>query len=142
MPEGAAEIKNYADVLVEKAGGAILKWLIEGAVKYWQAGCHIEVPDCVRDATEEYRAHEDWLQGFISERCVVNRDMKERAGVLYDEYKNYAASIGDYCRRATDFVKAMELAGFRTVIVQGKKYWIGISIDYSESGSYSASKAG
>lgn len=141
MPEGSAEIKNYADVLVEKAGGAILKWLIDGAVKYWQAGCHIQVPECVREATEEYRAHEDWLQGFISERCVVDREAKERAGTLYDEYKSYAASIGDYCRRATDFVKAMELAGFRSVIVQGKKYWIGISIDYSESGTYS-SRAG
>ena len=110
-----------------------MKWLIDGAVKFYQAGCRIEAPECVRQATEDYRAGEDWLQGFISERCIVNRDVKERAGVLYDEYRDFAASIGDYCRRATDFVKAMELAGFRSVTVNGKKYWLGISINYAES---------
>ncbi|MCR4606419.1 MAG: bifunctional DNA primase/polymerase [Oscillospiraceae bacterium] len=138
IPEGDGDIPNYADELVNKAGGAILKWLIDGAVKFFQAGCRIDAPECVRQATEDYRAGEDWLQGFISERCIVDRDAKERAGVLYDEYKDYAVSIGDYCRRATDFVKAMELAGFRSVTVNGKKYWLGISINYAESSSASS----
>ena len=142
MPEGDAEIKNYSDILVEKAGGAILKWLIDGAVEYWQAGCHIEVPECVRQATENYRAGEDWLQGFLSECCIVERDRKERAGLLYDTYKKYAESIGDWPRRNSDFVKAMEGAGFKSVTAGGgKKYWLGVAINYAEIDTINSARA-
>ena len=131
MPEGEAEIKNYADDLAEKAGGAILKWLIEGAVKYWKAGCRIDVPDSVRRATEDYRTGEDWLQSFISECCILDPDVRERVGRIYEEYQRYAQSTGEYCRRASDFAKAMESAGFRTVFIGGRKFWNGVTINYT-----------
>ena len=34
MPVGTENIPNYASVLVERAGGAILQWVIDGAVKF------------------------------------------------------------------------------------------------------------
>ena len=131
MPEGGAEIKNYADELVEKAGGAILKWLIEGAVKYWKAGCRIEEPESVRQATEEYRAGENWVHGFVDERCIKDPDVRERVGKVYEEYQRYAQSVGEYCRRASDFAKAMKAEGYETVTVNGKKYWQGLALSYA-----------
>lgn len=112
----------------------ILKWLIDGAVKYWQAGCRIEVPESVRKATEEYRANEDWLKGFLSERCILDPDVRERAGLLYEEYQRYAQSIGEYCRRGSDFAKAMDGAGYKTVTVNGRKFYKGVAIRYTDAG--------
>ena len=142
MPQGDSTILNYGDRLVEEAGGAILAWLIEGAVKFYQAGCHIRIPDVVQKETEDYRSGEDWLQGFLSERCRVEPNTRERAGLLYEEYKSYTASVGDYCRRGTDFVKAMETAGFRAVTVNGKRFWMGVSINYAETGRYTTGAVG
>lgn len=63
-------IQNYADYLVKEAGGAILAWAIEGAQNFARNGFHLDIPECVEEATEAYRGRENWLENFINERCV------------------------------------------------------------------------
>ena len=57
-------------MLVKEAGGAILTWAIEGAVNFVRNGFRLDIPEVVEEATEAYRAREDWLTNFINERCV------------------------------------------------------------------------
>lgn len=45
--KGKSDIKNYADYLVEKAGGAILMWIIEGAKKAIENNFKLSVPKIV-----------------------------------------------------------------------------------------------
>ena len=134
MPTGSADIPNYAERLVEKAGGAILNWIIQGAIAFHKADYHFTVPDVVTASTENYRSKEDWISLFIEERCIITEpNTKTRASELYNEYKNFALSTGDYCRRGSDFTKALEGAGFRRVIIKGKPYWYGIAIEADRS---------
>ena len=133
MPSGCADIPNYAEKLATEAGGAILQWLIDGAKRFYQNGCHLNPPEVVRQATEAYRVQEDWLQSFINERCIRDPRGKTRVGELYAEYKAFAASTGDYCRRGNDFTKAMLSAGYNQISEHGgKKSWIGLRIDYAQ----------
>ncbi len=131
MPSGGNDIPNYADVLAHDAGGAILQWTIDGAVLFVRNGCKLQEPDVVAEATEQYQTRENWLQLFISERCVMEPNARVGAGELYDQYKRYTEECGDYCRRLTDFTAAMEGAGFQKITPKNKRTWLGLRIDYA-----------
>lgn len=124
-----AGVQNYADVLVNETGGAILSWAIEGAVNFIRNGFKLDVPDAVAEATEDYQEREDWLNNFISERCIREPTARVRASDLYHEYRDWAQETGDFIRRLGDFTTAMESAGFQNVRPQNKSTWIGLRID-------------
>ncbi|MBQ6372303.1 MAG: DNA primase, partial [Oscillospiraceae bacterium] len=110
--EGGGDIKNYAEYLYENAGPAILTWMIEGARKVIEAGFRIEPPECVRQATEQYRESGNWLDQFLSECCEQGEDYSERSGDVYTAYRNFCMRTGEYARSTTDFYAATDLAGF------------------------------
>ncbi len=48
--ERSQDIKNYADYLYDNGGGAILSWIIEGALRIIKNGYHLEQPHSVIEA--------------------------------------------------------------------------------------------
>lgn len=123
--------QNYADVLVEKAGGAILSWAIQGAGTFIRNGFKLHVPDIVAMATEEYQNRENWLENFINERCIKEPNARVGARDLYDEYKQWAQGAGEWARRETDFSTAMEAAGYQKITPKNKRTWLGLRLDLS-----------
>ena len=109
---GDSDIKNYADFLYEKAGGYILKWVIEGAKKAIDANFKTTFPRCVQEAIKAYREENDWLGHFIEECCDVDPMFTEKSGELYQKYREYAANNGEFTRQNGDFNSALENAGF------------------------------
>lgn len=124
---GKSDIKNYADYLVENAGGAVLSWIIEGARKAISNDYILTAPKAVEDAIGKYRQNNDWLSEFLDECCEVSPSFSEKAGDLYQEYRNFCARTGEFCRRNSDFYSSLENAGFLRkrrnigVIVNGLK---------------------
>ena len=111
--QGAADIKNYTQYLVDNAGGAVLSWLIEGARKVIEANYQITRPQCVLDAIGAYREGNDWLGTFINECCEVDKSYQEKSGELYRHYREYCNENGEYVRSTTDFYTALEQAGYK-----------------------------
>ena len=111
--QGKSDIKNYADYLVTHAGGAILKWIIEGAEKIIAADFHIPVPEAVKRAVGRYRENNDWLAAFITECCEVDSSFTERSGRLYEEYRAFCMRSGEYARSTTDFYSSLDIAGYQ-----------------------------
>lgn len=109
---GKSDIKNYADYLVEQAGGAVLQWIIDGAVKVIKTDFHIKPPKVVTDAINKYRENNDWLSNFIEECCEVDITYTQKSGEFYQEYRSYCARTGEYTRSTTDFYTGLEIAGF------------------------------
>ena len=110
--EGSADIKNYADYLFEKAGGAILTWVIEGARKVIADSYKIEPPKKVRDAIEHYKESNDWLSYFLSERCELDPAYVAKSSEVYNEYRIFCTQVGEFTRSTTDFYTALETVGF------------------------------
>lgn len=133
IPEGSG-VQNYAEVLQDQAGGAILSWAIEGAMMFIRNGFKLDIPDVVAEATEEYRAREDWLSNFIDERCIKEPGARVAASALYAEYKAWAQGNGDYVRRERDFSEAMEAAGYARIKPKNKSTYLGVRIDYAGYG--------
>lgn len=110
--EGSADIKNYADYLFEKAGGAILTWVIEGARKVIADNYKIDPPQKVRDAIEHYKESNDWLSYFLSERCELDPVYVAKSSEVYNEYRIFCTQVGEFTRSTTDFYTALETVGF------------------------------
>ena len=108
---GKSDVKNYADYLYNKAGGAILTWIIEGAKRVIDKDYHIDQPQVVRDAIARYRENNDWLAHFLDECCEVNKSYTAKSGEVYNAYRSYCLQVGEYVRSTTDFYVALESAG-------------------------------
>lgn len=109
---GKSDIKNYTDYLYEKAGGAILKWIIDGSNKIIKANFKAPLPKIVKDAVAKYHEDNDWLGQFISECCDVDPNNIEKSGELYQAYRSYCFKNGEYTRSTTDFYSSLDKAGF------------------------------
>lgn len=125
-------IQNYAEVLKEKAGGAILSWIIDGAMKFCRNNFKLTVPDTVKSMTDTYQAQEDWVKTFISECCFAGG--KEGARDLYMAYRKNVESYGEYPRRENEFAKAIEAAGYKRTTTNGRRYWMGLHLNEVEPG--------
>lgn len=110
--EGNQDIKNYADYLFENAGGAVLKWILEGAKRVIVADYKLPVPRVVNEAIEEYKAANDWLGHFLEECCETDSEYVEKSGEVYSEYRAFCMRTGEYTRSSADFYAAIENAGF------------------------------
>lgn len=110
--EGVSDIKNYSDYLYDRAGGAILTWIVDGAKRVIAKDYHIEQPQVVKDAIASYRENNDWLAHFLNDCCEVDKAYTEKSGELYNAYRSYCTQVGEYIRSTTDFYVALESAGF------------------------------
>lgn len=105
------DIKNYADHLYEQAGGAVLAWIVEGACLIHAEDYRLTPPAQVVEASEAYRAANDWFAHFLDERCETGDGLSEKSGELYAPYRSWALARGDYARSTTDFAAALDKAG-------------------------------
>jgi len=126
-------IQNYAEFLMEKAGGAIMSWIIEGAVNFSRNKFKLDIPEIIAEATESYRSQEDWLNNFIDERCIRDGNGRVGARELYLAYNEWSKEIGDYTRRERDFSVALEAAGFQNVKPGNKSTWLGLKLDIARA---------
>ena len=108
----SGEIKDYADVLLNECGEAVLTWIIEGAKKFIADGYKIALPDCVQTAIEEYRTDNDWVINFINDCCDTDQTYKESSGALYEVYGMYCDSIGTKKRSPKAFKTALMNRGY------------------------------
>lgn len=124
----SGEIKDYASVLFEKCGGAVLSWIIEGARRYVENGFKIRLPICVTQALGEYREANDWLSAFLAERCFTGPSYASMAGDVYRRYRDYCGDMGDFPRSAAEFKKALESVGIKHKRTKNGGVYIGVSV--------------
>lgn len=123
--QGDSEVKNYTEYLFKNAGGAILKWIMDGSKMVIENGYKIEVPDAVKSVVEEYRATNNDFREFLDSCCNVGDGYSIPSGELYTAYRSYATSQGFFPKNKQDFYSNLERAGFskhrrsRGVVVMG-----------------------
>lgn len=90
----STEIKNYGAYLAENCGGAILKWIIEGAQKYIQQEYKLNIPTIIQDAIKSYQEESDWTADFFAEWLIFESTQSASASELYDAYEKYCGCAG------------------------------------------------
>ncbi|WP_416182067.1 phage/plasmid primase, P4 family [Acidaminococcus timonensis] len=129
---GKSEVKNYTDYLVEKAGPAILQWIIEGAQRVIEKDYHLDPPQCVREAIEKYRGQNDWLHHFLDDCCELAPGFQEKSGELYGAYRAYCQQMNEYTRSTSDFYAALENAGFARRRTKVGRFVTGLQLKVSD----------
>lgn len=110
--DGTSDIKNYADHLYRKAGGAILAWIMEGARLIHAEDYHLTAPARVVAASAAYREENNWFAQFLDAHCDIDEGLSERAGELYQAYRAWAMSTSGWARPMVDFNATVEHHGF------------------------------
>lgn len=90
----------------------ILKWLIDGCLDYMKNG--LNPPECVRQATNNYKALHDRIGNFISDCCVVGEDKKIVRGTLYSAYCRWCLKSENRFRAlgSTTFFNEIAVRGY------------------------------
>lgn len=109
---GDNEIKNYEEYLFNHAGGAILKWMVEGSKKCIDNDFKLHRPAAVTNAINNYRYETDWLAQFIEDCCEIDNTASVSSSELFRTYSAYCFSIHEFTHRQKDFNAALKLKGF------------------------------
>jgi len=120
------EIKNYAQVLFEQAGGAVLQWIVDGAKRFIESDFKIEPPECVKKAIAEYRRENDWFRAFLDACCEIGTEHNESADTLQTKYRVFCAQKNEQPHSAGELRKALEDAGFTRVKTRFGYYYRGL----------------
>ena len=91
IPE--AERDERLDEKLQDEAEGILKWILTGAIMYLVHGW--EVPDVIRDATDEYREEQDVVGRFLRECVEVTKEESDR---LY--FHELQAAADQWCEEA------------------------------------------
>lgn len=112
----------------------ILEWLLEGCGDYVRNG--LNPPQCVIDATENYRTKNDRIGRFIDERCIKDDKARTQRGQLYQLYRAWCANADNKFRPigSTTFYDELAIRGYEAKKIRG--YWIikGLGLEAAKSG--------
>ena len=129
-PIGRAEmVTDFRARLLESEGPQILRWMIEGARMFYEDHMKLKKPEVVEAASREYLSGEDWLRGFLTERCVLGEDEAASGGTLYEAFHQWSLENGErFPRRSREFASALRSRGFETRHTRTGNVWAGIAL--------------
>ncbi len=129
-----AEIKNYGAYLVENCGGAILKWIIEGAHIYINNDYKLIIPEEIKAAVDQYKKDNDCLADFFEERLRFGMNESASGSELYREYQNYCQCEGVYAQpQSVILPKIAEHSGVVKKRTNKEARYFGVGINKPDS---------
>jgi putative DNA primase/helicase len=124
IPESERDTELPDKLRAEMSG--ILNWALAGCLEWGNRG--LQIPDCVKLATEEYRHDMDKLADFIQERCNVGDAFRARSSELYQAYKQWTEQEGARALDSKKFKLQMLERGFTAVRQSDGIYIHGITL--------------
>ncbi|WP_372998363.1 phage/plasmid primase, P4 family [Lutispora sp.] len=116
--------KHLQEKLVADAE-AVLAWMVEGCLLWQKEG--LKQPEALKQAKNEYRKGQDAIGLFLDECCEEDSRSKISATDLYNTYKRWCESCGEYELSQREFGKRLREKGF-TNVKSGVYYWFGIKV--------------
>jgi P4 family phage/plasmid primase-like protien len=111
----------------------ILAWAVRGCLEWQEGGggrAGLAAPDCVLNATRQYREEEDPLAPFLADACVIDHAAKVLKGDLFKAYETWCERNKEPAegRRAFDARIADMDHVDSTRIHGGNRAWTGIGL--------------
>lgn len=89
--KGDGQVKNYASYLVEHEGGAIMKWCIDGAVKFIANNFSLNIPAAVKSASRHYIENANKVRLFLADANITG---EYAANTLFNMYLQWCDEQG------------------------------------------------
>ena len=84
--------RDLPSKLLQEAEG-ILAWAVLGAKRWHESG--LTRPPEIEVESQKWRSDSDQIGRFIADRCRLGEGLSCRAGILYADYKGWAATNGE-----------------------------------------------
>lgn len=132
IPEAEQDKHLDAKLCAEISG--ILNWAITGCLAWKREG--LRDPPAVKQATVEYRAEQDVVGRFVSEKCESDSEAITSGADLYQAFKWWASANGEREISQAAFSPRLAKLGFEKT-KQGVMKWSGLRlrIDTSTGGA-------
>lgn len=113
----------------ERAGPAVLAWLVEGCLDWQVIG--LAVPDSVVRATDNYRQEMDDIGRFLNECCVEDPEATVAKLSLYDAYVSWFRQEGMRRESLSKLLFGKELSnrGFQETRTGDARFWQGVRLN-------------
>src|SRR5215510_5959800 len=107
-------------------GSGVLKWLIEGAMRWCREG--LKTPNIIISATAEYRAEMDVIGNFIKECCVLKEGVTIRSRELFRCYQDWCNENNERASSERFFGLRLKELGLGQKRNTDGRYWQGICL--------------
>ena len=104
----------------------ILQWMIAGCLPWQREG--LNPPRIILDATDSYMTSEDSLGTWIADRCDCNRASWTSAKSLFESWKGWADSMGEFVGSEKRLSQYLESKGFAPCRLRQARGFQGISL--------------
>jgi putative DNA primase/helicase len=113
---------------------AILAWMMEGCLLWQEEG--LNPPDAVIAATDDYLEDEDSIQSWISERCTTGTNLQDESSNLFNSWKNWAETSGEWVGSSKAFSEKLQGRGFKKITIghDNKRGFRGLKVTTASSG--------
>jgi putative DNA primase/helicase len=128
---GAGNLDPDMPAKLRAEAGAVLRWMIDGHMKWMQAGTLRRCP-AVSQATDDYFAGQSTIDRWIAERCIVTEDDGRggrawpKAGDLYASFSAWRKDRGEFPLSATRWGDQMTTR-FKQIRADGMRY-VGVQL--------------
>jgi putative DNA primase/helicase len=96
----------------------ILAWMIVGCLEWQQQG--LAPPEIVKIATAEYLEAEDSFAAWLEQACALDHDAFERTIDLFESWRKFAQSSGEYAGTLRKFSQRLEERGEAISVRKGR----------------------
>jgi len=113
--------------LIAQEGAGILNWALVGLARLRKRGGFV-IPDCIKDATRDFRRENDKFKMFIDDMCIVGDDKRVRSGLLYAAYKTWCFDNGFRWESSVKAARHWARLGFEKYAPGGWASWRGVEL--------------
>jgi putative DNA primase/helicase len=121
--------RGLPEKLKAEAAG-ILAWAVEGLEEYRARG--LDEPDCIKNATNDYRGNEDPVGKFLATRCAIRPLAKVQSRILYNAFRDWASNNNERTLDERRFVRSMMERGLKSVKTKTAAFWQDIYLSGSQ----------
>jgi putative DNA primase/helicase len=112
--------------LQDEAAG-ILAWAVRGCIAWQQVG--LNIPDCIRTATQAYRNDMDVVGQYLDEMCVTAPHWTIRKMSLFEAYEAWCRQREEEPLKFKAFNSRIAERGYKgTLNAKSQAEWCGISL--------------
>ena len=112
---------------VRREAAGILNWALDGLDRLRQRG-RFDVPQCILDATADFRATNDVPALFVDEACAVGSGCFTQSDQLHQRYKRWCDDNGRKSQSSTSLAEEWRRLGFERYRAAGRTFWRGVGL--------------
>lgn len=131
--------KNLIHALLAEAPG-ILAWIVRGCLAWQEEG--LPTVTAVSTAVAEYRAEQDVLGSWLSDRCILNPAFSTANTLLYRDFSAWCERNGERPWSSKAFSMRLTERGIDGKKTKTGRLWAGIGLDGSPDADFSDDRDG